>query len=59
MFLDEKLLQICIDTEINSGEDVQNLNTILCTECEEALKGYIDLTKPKKRKLKFFLDCVS
>lgn len=39
MFLDEELLLICMCTEADTPEKIQQLNVDICTKCEEYYKS--------------------
>ncbi len=48
MYLHEKLLDICKNTEIKSGQDVNKLNRLICEECEKYYKSRLSHGMTKK-----------
>jgi len=55
MFLDEKLLQVCIDYSGTTSEDIQELNKRLCRLCEYYYKSKIT-EMSTEREVKVALD---
>lgn len=55
MFLDDELLQMCIECEANTPEKIQQLNRDLCKKCMEYYKSKLDLEMTKKE-AKIILD---
>ena len=47
MFLDDKLYNICNEFSINTSNDVQRLNIMICKECENYYKSKINLQMTK------------
>jgi len=43
MFLDEKLIEICKNTDVDTPEKIQELNRVICRECELYYKSKINL----------------
>ena len=39
MFLDDKLIQLCENTEANTPELIQQLNVDICKECDNNWKS--------------------
>lgn len=48
MFLDDKLLGICLDAEINTADDVQLTYDKLTDACQDYYKGQVHAGMPKK-----------
>ncbi len=53
MFLDDKLYNICNEFSINTGNDVNKLNVIICEECENYYKSkiFIGMSKTEAKNI--------
>ena len=55
MFLDDNLIDICVNAEINGADDVQLIHDKLIDACQDYYKGQVHVNMPK-REVKVIID---
>ena len=55
MFLDDELINVCLDAEINEPDDVQLIYNKLIDTCQDYYKNQVHINMPK-REVKVIID---